>query len=59
MPTATLSQTYLTRALHRMNEPERVYRRSVMELAAAAATILSADYQHGPTKMVWRNGTRW
>jgi hypothetical protein len=48
----------VTTQVHELHAKDRLYRRSVMELAASKATIVSVDYQHQPTKMVWTHGNR-
>lgn len=56
MPGSTVSQTYLTNQLKEMGQTHEPFRRSVIEAAASKAIILSADFQHYPTKMVHVNG---
>lgn len=52
LPCAAVSNTYVTKQLQEISEQDRQYTRSVIEHAASSATILSADFQHYPTKMV-------
>jgi hypothetical protein len=52
LPDAGFSQTFATTQLKAINEDDKAYRRSLIDKAGSQATILSADYQHGPTKAV-------
>jgi hypothetical protein len=58
VPGAGVSQTFLTSQLHELAATNRVFKRSVMDAAAASARIVCVDFQHEPTKYVHANGGR-
>lgn len=58
VPGAGVSQTFLTSQLHQLAGTNRVFKRSVIDAAAASARIVCVDFQHEPTKYVHANGGR-